>query len=136
MIRVASLRPTDSAVAEEVEVPLLQIDPDDAVGDRDVLDLMERVPKLEHPGGREEVARVRVGVGEDRRALSEGVERKVIDRFDERVRPVAPIDAGSVDDPPVDVEALGRLDALRAKDFRSDDRPSKARTTVMQKASA
>jgi hypothetical protein len=56
MIRVACLRLTDSAVAEEVEVPLLQVDPDDAIGDREVHDLMEGDPKLEHPSGREEVA--------------------------------------------------------------------------------
>jgi hypothetical protein len=39
-----------------VEVTLGQIDPDEAVGDREVRDLMERGPKLEHSGGREEVA--------------------------------------------------------------------------------
>ncbi len=83
-----------SAVAEEVDVALRQIDPNDAIGDCDVLDLMERIPKLEHPVGREEVARVRVRFREDRGALSDDIERKVIDRFDERVRPVAPVDAG------------------------------------------
>jgi hypothetical protein len=68
---------------------------------------MEGVPELEHSAGREEVARIRVRVREHRGAVSEGVERKVIDCADERVRPVTPVDAGCVDDPAVDVEALG-----------------------------
>jgi hypothetical protein len=58
---------------------LFQIDSDDGIGNCEVLDLMERVPKLEHTAGREEVARIRVRVREHRGALSERVEGKVID---------------------------------------------------------
>jgi hypothetical protein len=43
-------RKYDSAVAEHVEVTLRQIDPDDAVREGEVLDRVERAPKLEHPG--------------------------------------------------------------------------------------
>jgi hypothetical protein len=32
-----------------VEVTLVQVDPDDAITGCEVLDLMERAPKLEHP---------------------------------------------------------------------------------------
>jgi hypothetical protein len=81
-----------------VKVALVQIDPDDAIGDREVLNLMERASKLEHASSREEVPRIRVRLREDRGAVSDGVERKMIDRVDERVRAVAPVDAACVDE--------------------------------------
>jgi hypothetical protein len=113
-------------------VTLGQIDPDDAIGDCEVLDLVERASKLEHASSREEVARIRVRLREDRGAVSDSIERKVIDRVDERVRAVAPVDAACVDKRAVDVEALSGLDALKAHDVRSDDRPREARTAVVR----
>jgi hypothetical protein len=117
-----------------VEVSLVHIGPDDAVGDREVRDLMERGPKLEDSGGREEVARIRVPLREDRGAVSNRIEGKVIDRVDERERPVAPVDAGCVFGRALDVEALGGLDALKAQDVGSDDRPCEVWTTVVRNA--
>jgi hypothetical protein len=86
-------------------VPHLELDARHvAVRDGDVPDQMEGVPKLEHSGGRKEVARVRVRDRKDRGALSDGVERKGIDRFDERVRAVAPVDATCVFERPLGVK--------------------------------
>src|SRR5919201_6330778 len=79
-----------SAVSEGVEVTLVQVDPDDAIAGCEVLDLMERAPKLEHPRRRVEVGPIRVRLRENRSALSDVMDRSVIDRIDERVRPVAP----------------------------------------------
>ena len=76
---------------------------------------------------------VAAGTGESTLVAARRVGR-MIDRVDERVRPVAPVDAGCVDDRAVDVEALGGLDALKAHDVRSDDRPREARTTVVRQA--
>src|SRR5215213_5685736 len=95
---------------------------------------MERASKLEHASSREEVPRIRVRLRENRGAVSDGVERKMIDRVDERVRAVAPVDAACVDERAVGVEALGGLDALKAHYVRSDDRPREARTTVVRQA--
>src|SRR4029450_9103935 len=84
----------------------------------------------EHSGSREEVARIRVRLREDLGAVSNRIERKVIDRVDERVRPVAPVDAGCVLDRALDVEALVGLDALKADDVGSDDRPCEVTAVV------
>ena len=53
MTRVACLQPDRLSSRRRVEVPTLQIDADDAVGDCEVLYLMERGSKLEHPALRE-----------------------------------------------------------------------------------
>jgi hypothetical protein len=75
-----------------------------------------------------------VPLREDLGAVSNRIERKVIDRVDERERPVAPVDAGCVFGRAVDVEALDGLDALKAQDVGSDDRPCEAWTTVVRNA--
>jgi hypothetical protein len=84
------------------------------------------------PEGEKKVARVRVCVREDRGALSDGVPRKMIEEFDERIRPVAPVDAACACVRPLDVKALESLDALEAEHLRRNNRPRDARTTVVR----
>jgi hypothetical protein len=52
----------ESAVSEGVEVTLVEVDPDDAITGCEVLDLMERGPKLEHPRRRVEVGPMRLAI--------------------------------------------------------------------------
>lgn len=106
---------------------LVHIGPDDTLGNREMLNLVERLSKLEHSGrsSREEVPRIRVRLREDRRAVSDTVERKMIDRVNERVRAVAPVDAARVDERAVGVGAVGGLNALKTQDVGSDDRPGR-----------
>jgi Luciferase-like monooxygenase len=115
-------------------VTLSQIDPDDAITEGGVLDLMERAPKLEHPCRRVEVRPIRVRLRENPGALSNVMNRGVINRVDERVRPVAPVDAARSVDGEVDLEALDGLDALKADHGCSHERPREARTTVVRQA--
>ena len=113
---------------------IVQVDSDDAITSREVLDLMERAPKLEYPCRRVEVGPIRVRLREDRSALSDVMDRGVIDRVDERVRPVAPVVAARCFAGEVDVDALGGLDALKADHGCSYERPSETRTTVVRQA--
>jgi hypothetical protein len=99
---------------KEWKWPLFRSTRDDAITGCEVLDLMERAPKLEHPRRRVEVGPIRVRLRENRSALSDVMARRMIDRVDERVRPVAPVDAAWAGARYVNVEALGGLDALKA----------------------
>jgi hypothetical protein len=130
--RLAEDREADLAVAEHVEVALGQIDPNDAVTEGEVLDLVKRTPKLEHTRRRVEVRPICVRLRENAGALSNVMDRSVIDRVDDRVRPVAPVDAARSVNGQNYVEALGGLDALKANHRCSDERPREARTTVVR----
>src|SRR5438128_4868438 len=112
----------------------LKLDTDHTASHREALDSMERVPEQKHTVGRIEVARIRVRIRKDCGATADGVEGKVVDRLDDGVRTVAPVDPARIDGRPGDVEALGGLDALGTDHVRSVDRPGDARTTVVGKA--
>jgi len=58
----------------------------------------------------------------------------MVDRFDDGVRTVAPIDPARSALRRGEVKALGSLDALEVENVRSDERPRKARPTVVGKA--
>jgi hypothetical protein len=56
----------------------------------------------------------------------------VISKFDECVRPVAPVDAACAGLCLLDVKALGSLDGLEAEHLRCHNRPRDARTTLVR----